>query len=162
VLLAFAALFLPRLAFASPVGLCDERGLSAIAPLPVLPVGDASLDADDQGQGPRCEVDATAGCRIERGNQSPPHFVTFFDLEPTLGSNLPQALPAPVQRAVWPDPAEAFVPPGWRRRVEHPPRALPPKLAPKTPVGAPFRPATPSVLRRGRRAASSCPRTPLD
>lgn len=161
-LLAFAAFFLPRLAFASPVGLCDERGLSAIAPLPVLPVGDASLDADDQDQGPRCEVDATAGCRIERGNQSPPHFVTVFDLEPTLGSNLPQALPAPVQRAVWPDPAEASVPPGWRRRVEHPPRALQPKLAPKTPVGAPFRPATPSATPSRASGSQFVPTYPSD
>ncbi|HEU4412741.1 MAG TPA: hypothetical protein VFS43_46285 [Polyangiaceae bacterium] len=122
VVLALAALFLPRAAAAaSAPGLCDERGLSAVAPLPVLPLGDEAIEAG--GPAPQlCEVDATAGCGVERGREGPPSFLAFADTEPALGSSGLATLSPPHERAAWPDPPEALAPPGVRRRIEHPPR----------------------------------------
>lgn len=124
---AFVAVaFAPRAAFAAtPAGLCDERGLSAIAPLPVVHLSDASLEAGDEGP-QLCEVDATAGCRLEPGHQpGAPSQLVAIDLEPTFGVSGSLIKPPAVLcvRASWPAPDAAFVPPGWRRRVEHPPRA---------------------------------------
>jgi hypothetical protein len=123
VLFALAALFLPRAAEAAVApGFCDDRGLSAIAPLPILPLGNDVLEAD--GPVPQlCEPDATAGCRVEDGREGPAPFISFADTEPALGSVCPRALRPSHERAVWPNPAEALAPPGVRRRVEHPPRA---------------------------------------
>jgi hypothetical protein len=120
---AFVLWFAPSTAFAAvPAGLCDERGLSAIAPLPVLPLVDATLGAGEEGP-QLCEVDATAGCRVEQGYPGAPSPLAAVDLAPTLGVGLILPPPAFRVRASWPAPEAAFVPPGWRRRVEHPPRA---------------------------------------
>lgn len=132
---AFVLLFAPNTAFAAvPAGLCDERGLSAIAPLPVLPLVDSSLDSGlgrglDTGldvgeEGPLlCEVDATTGCRVEQGHPGAPSPQPAADLAPTLGVGVIKPPVAFSVRAPWPAPEAAFMPPGWRRRVEHPPRA---------------------------------------
>lgn len=130
---AFVLLFAPSTASAAvPAGLCDERGLSAIAPLPVLPLVDSSLgrglDAGDEGP-QLCEVDATTGCRVEQGHPGAPSPHPAADLAPTLGVGVGVGvglIKPPVAfrvRASWPAPEAAFMPPGWRRRVEHPPRA---------------------------------------
>jgi hypothetical protein len=128
---AFVLLFAPSTALAAvPAGLCDERGLSAIAPLPVLPLVNASLDRglDAGDEGPQlCEVDATTGCRVEQGHPGAPSPQPAADLAPTLGAGLGVGLIKPpvafCVRASWPAPEAALMPPGWRRRVEHPPRA---------------------------------------
>ncbi len=122
-LLAFAALFAARpAAAATSAGLCDERGLSAIAPLPVLPLDDVALDRDDASP-LLCEVDATAaGCRLEHGREGPVPFLDVADADPTLGIDPPRVPLAPGIRMPWPEPLAASAPPGWRAPIDHPPR----------------------------------------
>jgi hypothetical protein len=127
-LLALAALVVllaPRsAAAATPAGLCDERGLSALAPvpLPVVPLNDASVETGDDGV-ELCAFDATTGCRLERGRGGAPAAAAVADVETTLGAWSPYVPNAPSARASWPGPVVTAVPVGCQRRVEHPPRA---------------------------------------
>ncbi len=116
----------PRLAFASNAGVCDERGASAIANMPpaLKPLTDGEIAQPQLPAEPAlCALGSSLSCNCEEGHPLAPQAGDAPFVEALI-------VPAPAPRArapwvelIWAPAPAGSEPPGWPRRVEHPPRA---------------------------------------
>lgn len=116
-------LAVPRLAFASAAGVCDERGASSIAPpVVVKPLSDAGIGPHLPPEPALCELGSGLSCSCDEGRPLSPQVGDLSVVEALWVPAAVSRVKAPWVEFGWPAPASASKPPGWPHPIEHPPR----------------------------------------